>query len=267
MIRVGLGQIDIAWEAIEENKRKVESFLHEAREQAVDLVVFPEMTMTGFSMNTSMAAYYEEQNRFFEQKAQEYRVAIVYGIIAPGPEGKFENHLIMVDEHGSRILEYAKIHPFSYGAEGKYYTGGDKIYACSWHGTVMAGFICYDLRFPSVFQLASGECQLIFVIANWPEERIDHWDALLRARAIENSCFVVGVNRTGRAGKLAHNGHSAVYNYLGEVLSEIREDEGLIIAEIDPASVPRYRDYFPALKDSRPELYRSATLQFYEQKC
>ena len=263
MIRIGLGQIDMAWEAIEENKRKVDTFLGEAKRQKVDIIVFPEMTMTGFSMNTSMAAFYEEQNHFFEEKAKEYRITIIYGVIAPGREGKFENHLIMVDENGRRILEYAKIHPFSYGAEAKHYTGGDKVYACSWHNTVLAGFICYDLRFPQVFQVASTRSSLIFVIANWPDERIDQWDALLRARAIENSCFVVGVNRTGRAGRLNYNGHSAVYNFHGQMLSEVREDEGLIIAEIDPDVVPVFREYFPAVKDRRPDLYRQLTLQFY----
>lgn len=265
MIRIGLGQIDMAWEDIEENKRKVESFLSEAREKEVDIIVFPEMTMTGFSMNTSMAAFYEDQNHFFEQKAREYRISIVYGVIAPGRDEKFENHLVIVDEKGSRILEYAKIHPFSYGAEARHYTGGNKVYACRWHDAVLSGFICYDLRFPQIFQYASAESQLIFVIANWPDTRVDQWDALLRARAIENSCFVVGVNRSGKAGRLRYNGHSAVYNFYGEAVSEIREDEGLIVAEIDLDTVPAYRDYFPAVKDRRPDLYRELTLQFYPE--
>lgn len=263
MIRIGLGQIDMAWEAIEKNKRKVESFLRKAKEEKVDLMVFPEMTMTGFSMNTSMAAFYDDQKSFFEQKAREYRIAIVYGIIAPGPGDKFENHLVMVDENGRQILEYAKIHPFSYGAEARYYTGGDKVYACQWHDTVLAGFICYDLRFPQIFQVASEESQLIFLIANWPQERVDQWDALLRARAIENSCFVVGVNRTGKAGKLSYNGHSAVYDYRGQCMSAIREDEGLVVAEIDPGTVLPFRQEFPAVSDRRPELYRKLTLEFY----
>lgn len=263
MIRIGLGQIDMAWEAIEENKRKVESFLREAKEEQVDLLVFPEMTMTGFSMNTSMAAFYEDQKSFFEQKAREYRISIVYGIIAPGQEERFENHLVIVDENGSQILEYAKIHPFSYGAEAKHYTGGQNVYACRWHGMVLAGFICYDLRFPQIFQVASVESQLIFVIANWPRERVDQWETLLRARAIENSCYVVGVNRTGKAGKLTYNGHSAVCDYHGNILSAIREDEGLIVAEIDPGTVLPFRELFPALRDRRPELYRELTLQYY----
>lgn len=265
MIRIGLGQIDMAWEAVEENKIKVETFLRKAKEQKVDLIVFPEMTMTGFSMNTSMAAFYEDQNLFFEQKAREYGISIVYGIIASGQGEKFENHLIIRDENGRRILEYAKIHPFSYGAEAKYYTGGNRVYACRWHDTVMSGFVCYDLRFPQIFQVASAECQLIFVIANWPRERIDQWNALLCARAIENSCYVVGVNRTGRAGKLTYNGHSAVYDYHGELLSLLSEDEDLIVTEIDPETVPVFREYFPAVKDRRPDLYRELSLQFYHE--
>ncbi|MBR5046833.1 MAG: carbon-nitrogen family hydrolase [Eubacterium sp.] len=265
MIRIGLGQMDMAWEAIEENKRKVDSFLKEAKEKEVDLIIFPEMTMTGFSMDTSMAVYYEDQNRFFAGKAAEYGISIIYGIIAPGQGEKFENHLVMVDEKGKRVLEYAKIHPFSYGAEGEYYTGGDKVVACRWHDTVLSGFICYDIRFPQIFQTASGECQLIIVIANFPMERICHWDTLLKARAIENSCFVAGVNRTGKAGRQNYNGHSAVYDYLGEPVTGIREEECLIIADIDPAKVQTFREYFPAVIDRRPDLYRKLRLEFYPQ--
>lgn len=261
MIRFGLAQMNIAWEDVEKNKEKVEYFLKKAREEKVDWIVFPEMTMTGFSMNTSMAVYYEEINTFFEEKAKEYKMGIVYGIIARGEGEKFENHLILVDETGKRIMEYAKIHPFTYGAEGKYYTGGEKVYACHWRDAVFSGFICYDLRFPPIFQVASEKAQVIFVIANWPMERTDQWDALLRARAIENACYVVGVNRTGRAGSLQYNGHSAVYDYVGRCISEIKKEETLILAEVEEEKVEEYRNSFPCVQDRRPDLYRKLTLE------
>lgn len=264
MIRLGLAQLDIVWEDIEANKKKVEEFLREAKEKKVDWIVFPEMTMTGFSMNTSMSAYYDEINLFFQEKAKEYGVAIVYGIIAEGKEGKFENHLIMVDETGKQRMEYAKIHPFSYGAESKFYVGGNEVHACRWRDTVLSGFICYDLRFPNIFQAVSVDSKVIFVIANWPIERIDQWNALLLARAVENSCYVVGVNRTGKAGRLTYNGHSAIYDFNGDCLSEISEEEKLIVAEIDETIVDSFREVFPAVKDRRPDVYRDLKVQIHE---
>ena len=263
MIRIGLAQMDIVWEDIEENKKKVETFLRKAQEEALDWLVFPEMTMTGFSMNTSMASYYEEEKTYFSEKAAEYGIGIVYGVIAPGESGKFENHLLMVDQAGRYLMEYAKIHPFSYGAESQYYSGGEKISACHWKNTILSGFICYDLRFPAIFEIASQESQVIFVIANWPDSRIGHWDALLKARAIEGCCYVVGVNRCGRAGRLNYNGHSAIYDYLGRCLTRCSEQEELIIGEIDESAVEPYRDHFPAIKDRRRELYRRLDLEMF----
>ncbi len=256
MIRVGLAQMDIVWENIEENKKKVESLLKDAVSAGADLVIFPEMTLTGFSMNTSLADYYKEQKHFFSKMAGDYRISIICGLIAPGKKDKFENHLLMVDEEGREIMEYAKIHPFSFGREGRYYTGGDKVYVCSWHDTALSGFICYDLRFPQIFQAVSGQTQLIVVIANWPMERISHWDTLLKARAIENSCYVIGVNRTGKAGKLIHNGHSAVYDFFGERVSPLSEEEGLVLADLEPDKVSPFRESFPLLKDRRMDLYK-----------
>lgn len=261
MIRIGLAQIDVVWENIEENKKTVENYLKRAVSEKVDWLVFPEMTMTGFSMNTSMAVYYEEQKEYFRKKAQEYHVGIIYGVIAPGQEEKFENHMVFVDENGKECMEYAKIHPFTYGAEGKYYTGGEQVYACRWHDVGLSGFVCYDIRFPQIFQIASMECQVIFVIANWPVARVEQWDALLKARAIENSCYVVGVNRVGKAGRLLYTGHSAVYDYRGNRLTEILEEESLIIADVDETKVPEFREEFPAIKDRRPDLYKKMILQ------
>ena len=109
--------------------------------------------------------------------------------------------------------------------------------------------------------MVSGEAELIVVIANWPAERIDHWDTLLRARAIENSCYVAGVNRTGRTGRLEHNGHSAVYDYLGQRVFPLVEEEDLLLAEIEPENVRPFRESFPLLKDRRPELYRDLRVE------
>jgi predicted amidohydrolase len=117
-------------------------------------------------------------------------------------------------------------------------------------------FVCYDLRFPEPFRTAAADTDVYAVVANWPDERREHWRTLLRARAIENQAYVVGVNRVGDGGRLHYAGDSAAISPLGEVLAEGDDRERVLFADIDPATVARLRSRFPALDDRRPEAYR-----------
>ena len=150
-----------------------------------------------------------------------------------------------IAENGELKLNYAKIHPFSYGFEGEYYQGGRKLKSVEWKGTTLGAFVCYDLRFPEIFQISSEKSEIIFVIANWPKSRIDQWDTLLKARAIENQVFMVGVNRTGEGDGLHYNGHSAIYSPNGEAVTTIREEECLLIGDINPEEIKEMRKTFP----------------------
>ncbi|MGH7145707.1 MAG: nitrilase-related carbon-nitrogen hydrolase, partial [Planctomycetota bacterium] len=161
------------------------------------------------------------------------------------------NVLSIIDPAGDVLCRYAKLHPFSFAKESDHYDPGEGIFSCRIHGVTVTPFICYDLRFPEVFRIPARQTQVYLVPANWPATRTDHWDALLKARAIENQAFVVGVNRVGRAKSLEHTGHSAVYGPLGERLGFAGETAGLTTVRIDPAEVARVRAEFPVLPDMK----------------
>ncbi len=117
-------------------------------------------------------------------------------------------------------------------------------------------FVCYDLRFPEPFRLAAEDTDLFALVANWPQARREHWRTLLRARAIENLCYVAGVNRVGEGGGLRYTGDSAAISPWGEVLTEGGAAEAVLLCDVEPAAVQDARAKFPALRDRRPEAYR-----------
>jgi predicted amidohydrolase len=118
-----------------------------------------------------------------------------------------------------------------------------------------ACFICYDLRFPELFRAVVEQCGLILVIASWPAVRHPHWDLLLRARAVESQCFVVGVNRVGEGGDLTFLGGSAIIDPIGQILARGEDRETLLLADIDPAMVAEVRSSMPFLNDRKPHLF------------
>ena len=163
-MRIGMAQMDISWENIEDNKEKVEQFFKKAEENQVDCLVFPEMTLTGFSMNVEETGEKSEnQKHFFEEMSKKYKILTVFGYTEPVPEERLKEHpdwnhyynRLGIAENGEIKLNYAKIHPFSYGFEGEYYQGGRKLKSVEWKGTTLGAFVCYDLRFPEIFQISS----------------------------------------------------------------------------------------------------------------
>lgn len=264
-MRIGLAQMNIIWENVQKNKEKAENFIKKAKEHQVELLVFPEMSLTGFSMNVEKTtADWREQVHFFQKMSEEYGMTLAFGYPVPveeeellrHPEWKRYQNRLAVAENGEIRMSYEKIHPFTFGQEGEYFQGGEKIVCMNWKDTVLGGFVCYDLRFPEIFQISSAKSEIILVIANWPVSRIEDWDCLLRARAIENQAFVAGVNRVGEGGGIAYNGHSVLYSPRGERLTHFSEEESLLIGDIDPAQVQKCREVFPLKKDRREELYR-----------
>lgn len=257
-MKVALAQLDIAWEDKEKNKKRCCEMIEQAKKQGAALIVFPEMTLTGFSMNT------EEQGEtlqnsptiaFFQQKAKQYDMAMIFGLIIKEGE-KSENHCIMLNKSGEIVTDYTKIHPFSYGAESKYYTGGNQVVFGTIEDIPFSTLICYDLRFPEIFQVCSTKSHVITVIANWPSPRRCHWISLLKARAIENQCYILGVNRCGSGDGLEYSGDSMIIDPYGEVLARAKQPcQELVVAEIDDSIVTKYREEFPLKKDRKPLLY------------
>ena len=256
-MRVGLTQMDIVWENKEQNMEHARRLMAQAAKQKVDLLVFPEMTLTGFTMNTELAGeemLFSPTLRFFKEASVTYNMAMAFGYVE-NFGGEYYNKLILTE--GGRILfDYDKIHPFNYGEEGKHYTGGHEVKTANLKGVAVSGFVCYDLRFPEVFQAVSDRTDLILVIANWPKERLLHWETLLRARAIENQCYIVGVNRTGKGNGLEYCESSVAFDPFGERLTEAQDQSELLIIDVDPDEVRRIRRQFPFREDRKKDLYK-----------
>ncbi|WP_280634511.1 nitrilase-related carbon-nitrogen hydrolase, partial [Clostridium beijerinckii] len=128
---------------------------------------------------------------------------------------------------------------------------------CEIDGFKIAPFICYDLRFPEIFQIASKEAQIITIAANWPKEREKHWITLLKARAIENQCYIIGINRVGIGNDLHYNGKSIFVSPDGDILNEISEKETLIIKELEIDMIKAVKEKFDIKKDRREDLYEA----------
>jgi predicted amidohydrolase len=252
-LRIAGLQLDVAWEDRATNFVRVRRFATEAREEGADLLVLPEMFATGFSLDTSITAEPSngETPRFMSELAAELELAIVGGYVQRRRDGRGANMALAVDSRGKMLAEYAKAHLFSFMDEHLVHEPGAGPRPFPIHGIEIGCFVCYDLRFPEMFRLVADEAQVVVVIASWPSARQAHWDILLKARAVENQLYVVGVNRAGAGGGLEYEGGSAIIGPMGTTLAHAGEDEGLIFADIDADEVQRVRMEMPFLKDRR----------------
>ena len=182
-MKIGLGQIQICWEDREGSLRKVEQCMNLLQNERTDLFLLPEMSLTGFSMRTEYTKEQGETIGLARELADKYGMAVGIGWVKDAGE-RCENHYSLVSQEGT-LLDYAKLHPFRYGGETQMFQGGTEIPVCRFGDFRIGVQICYDLRFPEPFQILSRQADLILVPANWPASRREHWDCLLRARAIE----------------------------------------------------------------------------------
>lgn len=255
-MKIALTQMDIVWENEEENIKKYESLMRSAKEKGADMVVFPEMTLTGFSMNIEETAKEDINDKYIQRMinlSREYGIVSVFGFVLK--YGSKAKNCMIIADRGEVKMYYEKIHPFTYGKEGDFFIGGDEIASCRINGVNIGGFICYDLRFGEVFSISSEKNTVIIVIANWPEERAEHWELLLKARALENQCYVIGVNRIGEGGGLMYKESSMAFSPYGERITETLSGEGIIVADVDELEAVEYRKDFPVKMDRRKKLY------------
>jgi len=255
-MKIAAVQMDIVWHDREANHIKARRFAEQAKDAGADLLVLPEMFSTGFSMDVSVTAESLDgpTPSLFRVLAREMNMSVVGGFVLKGRSGRPQNVSLAVGPDGKDLALYAKIHQICILGEDGSYDPGDRPVPFDLPGIRAAAFVCYDLRFPELFRAVVDDCGLIMVIASWPSTRQDHWDILLRARAIESQCFVVGVNRVGEGGGLLFTGGSAVIDPLGQVLADGADKEILVIADMDPARVKEVRSALPFLKDRRPQL-------------
>jgi predicted amidohydrolase len=258
---VGL-QLDIVWENKTANLDKVRRLLSAANLKPGTLVVLPEMFATGFTMNLALA---EDTGESIAKLAQEYRVQILAGlvrrsggprsVVAASPDrrdgARPSNEAVLFDAQGREVARYAKMHPFKIAGETAVPGTEPVVVDCG--EFKLAPAVCYDLRFPELFRAGVKRgANLFAVIANWPTSRLDHWLTLLKARAIENQSYVIGVNRCGRDPGNDYPGRSQIISPRGEVLANAGEGESVVSAELDLSELQAYRREFPALKDATP---------------
>jgi len=257
--------MNIMWEDKEKNKEKAQKFIEDASINNADLVLFPEMCLTGFSMNVENIGERPDSSLgttdWFLRKAKEFDIHIGFGHVElHSSTKKGFNMFTIVSPTKGIISSYRKIHPFSFGLESLYYIGGDVLSAFNLMDFNISTFICYDLRFPEIFQIASRKSTLLTVSANWPKSRREHWITLLKARAIENQCYVAGINRVGIGDNIEYCGDSMVIDPLGNILCQSEGVETLLLQDIFAVNVENTRKDFKLKKDRREDLYKKLYL-------
>jgi omega-amidase len=257
-MRIALCSLAIEWEQKSSNLERCRAASRRARGLGATLVVFPEMTVTGFTMNAAAVAEPAARSRTvaaFAAMAREHGIAICFGVVLTG-RTKPTNSCVVVDAGGAEVARYAKVHPFSAAREHESYEGGDALAVAALDGMRFGLTICYDLRFAGLYEALAPHCDALLVIANWPAQRIDHWRTLLAARAIEGQCHVLGVNRTGHD----PNGHeyprsSLAFDPRGRLLEPLRTDGDLDVYELDRAAARAWRGAFPIAADRRADIH------------
>jgi len=259
-MKLALIQMDIAWHDREINRETARKLATRARESGAEVIVLPEMFSTGFSMDTAFTAepLTGPTPTFLRTLASDLGVWVIGGFALARKGARPHNVSLAVAPSGSDAALYAKIHLISILEEDLHYDPG-RLPAPFVLGDLNAAcFICYDLRFPELFRSVVDTCGLILVIASWPEVRQAHWDALLKARAVENQCFVAGVNRVGEGGGHAFAGGSVILDPLGNPLARADSGESIVTADVDPGLVMNVRRRFPFLGDRKPLLFEKA---------
>jgi predicted amidohydrolase len=261
-ITVALAQVAVTPGQMTENEARVADAAHRVAGEGVDLLVLPEMWPTGYDLARAAAQAASLGEGAF---AVMQRLAVAHGFHVTGtalesnPGGRPYNTAALYGPDGDLLGAYRKVHLWAPLGEAEKMNSGTELptFELPWGRTALS--ICYDLRFPEMWRrYASQGARLVIIPAAWPSRRIEHWRLLLRARAVENQCCVVGCNRAGGgwdAGDDRFGGYSAAVDPWGRVLAEGGDEPGLLLARLDLGEVARARRLFPFWDDRRPEVY------------
>jgi predicted amidohydrolase len=248
ILRVSLVQTNLYWENKTANFNHIQNLLHGCANP--DLIVLPEMFTTGFSMNPQQFAH--DEGKEVINKLTEWSKlhnSAVCGSAMVKQNAQYFNRFFCVNQH--LIAQYDKAHLFRMGQEQQHYTKGKLRTTFKLNDWIIAPFICYDLRFPVwIKRTPDFNYHVLVFVANWPERRKQHWITLLQARAIENQCFVIGVNRVGTDGNgIYHSGNSMCISATGEVLWHSEHHEMVHTVELNLTELLQYRKSFPVELD------------------
>jgi omega-amidase len=252
-------QMDIAFGNPEKNYAAASLMIDRASSHNPDIMVLPELWTTGYDLANLDGTAEEEAQKarvFFHEAAVKHQTHFIGGSVANKTEAGIENTMLIYNKNGNFAGKYSKLHLFQLMDEHLYLAAGKEKGLFSLDGYNFAGLICYDIRFPEwVRAHALQDVEALFIVAEWPIQRLEHWRALLIARAIENQCFVIACNRAGADPKNTFAGHSMIIGPWGDVIAEGGEGEEVLFAEIDLDQVKEARSKIPIFADRRPELY------------
>lgn len=247
-MKVAVVQTSLVWENPTENRshlvQKITSFIED-----VDLIVLPEMFSTGFTMNPKLfAETMDGETVSWLQHLAKAKNCAITGSIIIKENGKFYNRLVFVFPDGN-IQQYDKRHLFALAGEEKVYASGKDKLIVEYKGFRICPLICYDLRFP-VFSRNVENYDLLLYVANWPKIRTNAWDILLKARAVENMSYVIGVNRIGKdENNHEYIGHSQAVDFLGNYILEPQETDGVFIVTFEKEKLIEARKKLGFLND------------------
>lgn len=247
-MKVALIQSSLFWENPTANRNYFEQKINAITEQ-VDLIVLPEMFTTGFTMNPSaVAETMQGETIMWLQSLAKAKNSAITGSLIIAENNNYYNRLVFVFPSGE-IQFYNKRHLFTLAGEDKVYTAGKEKRIIEYKGFKICPLICYDLRFP-VFARNVEDYDLLIYVANWPKTRTNAWDILLQARAVENMCYAIGVNRIGLdANNFEYVGHSQGVDFLGNYILQPQENEGVFIAELNKEKLLETRNKLGFLSD------------------
>ncbi len=274
-LRVALGEYDIGWHDPASSLDRARALVADAARAGARLVVLPEMTTTGFTMDRSqatpltgghaarLAAIAAEAGVWLIASIAATEVApdggmpdggmrdgSTGGAVAVSPRaGRAVNAALVIDPAGAVVAVYRKKKLFAFAGEHEHYSPGSEAVTVTIDGVRIAPLICYDLRFPELFRALAHDVDAFVLVANWPAARRLHWDTLTRARAIENQAYVVAVNRTGTGGSIDYDGGSVTWGPFGERAPEVAAPNGTRLVDLDPARVATIRREYPFLAD------------------
>ncbi|MFK2826094.1 carbon-nitrogen family hydrolase [Bacillus sp. B190/17] len=258
-LKVAAIQMDLAFGNPEENYNRMKKWLQKAADAGCQLAVLPELWTTGYDLTRLDEIADKEANQtitFLSEQAKKHHMHLIGGSVANQTKDGVENTLLVINNKGELLKKYSKLHLFRLMEEEKFFQAGKDDGLFTLENETMAAFICYDIRFPEWLRkhVLSG-ASVLFIPAEWPLARVDHWRTLLIARAIENQSYVIGCNRSGEDPNNKFAGHSIIVDPWGEIIAEAGEEEELLIGEVDLAKVPEIRKRIPIFEDRQTEFY------------
>lgn len=259
-MKIACIQLDVAFAEPEKNFYNVQTMIEKVANEGAELVVLPEMWNTAYALTElEQLADHEGQKtkKFLSELARTHHIHIVGGSVSTKKGDAFYNTMYVYSNEGKLVAEYDKSHLFRLMDEHLYLKSGNQENIFSLGGLQAGGVICYDIRFPEWLRAhALAGAKALFIPAQWPETRIDHWKILLQARAIENQCFVIAVNRRGKDPNNRFNGQSMIIAPWGKILWTGSDDEEYVVMDVDFSEVEEVRSRIPVYEDRRPSLYK-----------